>query len=320
MKKSRATAAALLAALLTPFSAPAQTYPVRQITIVVAFPAGAAQDIAARVIAKKLNEQFGRPVIVENRPGAAGTVGSALVARAAPDGYTLLLGALGAMVVTPLAKKNVGYDPARDFTPIALLTSQPMILLVSETGPYKTFAELVAAGKQPGAKLNYASAGIGSLSNFASEQFNAALGTGFLHVPYQGSAPALRALIGGEVAMYFAAATDAVPRLKQSARGLLVSLPRRWPSAPDVPSLTDLGLQEPNMDMWYGLLGPAGVPKDIVAKLNDAVQAALKDPAVQQSVPGSEVTFGTPESFAAMLNADLARVAKQIALTGFKAE
>ena len=141
-----------------------------------------------------------------------------------------------------------------------------------------------------------------------------------IYFRYQGSAPALRALIGGEVAMYFAAATDAVPRLKQSARGLLVSLPRRWPSAPDVPSLTDLGLQEPNMDMWYGLLGPAGVPKDIVAKLNDAVQAALKDPAVQQSVPGSEVTFGTPESFAAMLNADLARVAKQIALTGFKAE
>ena len=224
--------------LVAAHAAHAQTYPSRTITIVVPFPPGGAQDIAARLVAAKMAGELGQSVIVENRPGAAGTVGSASVARAAPDGYTLLIGSLGATVITPIAKKDVGYDPRTAFTAIAGMTSQPLILIVPESSPYRTLADLVAAGKQRTGKLNYATAGIGSVSNFASEQFNKTLGTDFVHVPYAGSAPALRALMSGEVAMYFAAASDAVARLKGgSVRGLLVTLPQRVPSAPDVPSL-----------------------------------------------------------------------------------
>jgi tripartite-type tricarboxylate transporter receptor subunit TctC len=265
--------------------------------------------------------ELGQTVIVENRPGAAGTVGSATVARAAPDGYTLLIGSLGATVITPIAKKDVPYDPRTAFTPIASITSQPLILIVPESSPYKTLADLVAAGRQRSGKLNYATAGIGSVSNFASEQFNKTLGTDFVHVPYAGSAPALRALMAGEVAMYFSAASDAVARLKGgSVRGLLVTLPKRVPSAPDVPSLGDAGLKDPYVDMWFGLVGPAGLAPDVVTKLNAAVQVALKDPALQQALVGSEITPGTPEDFAATLKASLEIVARQVRETGFRIE
>ena len=314
----------ILAVALLLVAAPvahAQTYPSRTITIVVPFPPGGAQDIAARLVAGKMTGQLGQTVIVENRPGAAGTVGSASVARAAPDGYTLLIGSLGATVITPTAKKDVGYDPRTAFTAIAGMTSQPLILIVPESSPYKTLGDLVAAGRQRTGKLNYATAGIGSVSNFASEQFNKTLGTDFVHVPYAGSAPALRALMSGEVAMYFAAASDAVARLKGgSVRGLLVTLPQRVPSAPDVPSLGDAGLKDPYVDMWFGLMGPAGLQSEIVVKLNAAVQVALKDPALQQALVGSEITPGTPEEFAATLKASLERVARQVEETRFKVE
>jgi tripartite-type tricarboxylate transporter receptor subunit TctC len=312
--------AAILAATASAFSQPA--YPSRPVTIVVGFPPGAAQDLVARALARKLGEKLGQAFIIDNRPGAAGTTAVAFVSRAAPDGYTLSMGSLGANVVTPLAKRGgLGYDPHTAFTPIAALTSQPLVLIVAESGPYKTLADLIAAGRKREGKLNYASAGIGSLSHFATEQFNTALGTDFIHIPYQGSAPALRALLAGEVAMYFAAATDAVPRLKGGAvRGLLVSLPERFAPAGDTPSLNDAKLKDPVMDQWFGLLGPAGVPRDIVLKLNEAVQEGLKDPALQQSIAGATVKFGSAEDFAAMLKSDLARVAQKIQETKFKAE
>ena len=219
-------------------AAQAQPYPSRTIVIVVGFPPGGPQDLIARGLAKKMGERFGQPVVVENRPGAAGTTAIAGVARAAPDGYTLSLASLGTAVVTPLARRGGPYDPHTAFTPIAAVMSQPLILIVAENGPYKTLQDLLAAGRTKSGKLNYSTAGIGSLSHFASEQFNRVAGTDFVHVPYPGAAPALRALLAGEVAMYFAAASDVVPRLKSGTiRALLVTLPKRFALAPDVPSL-----------------------------------------------------------------------------------
>jgi tripartite-type tricarboxylate transporter receptor subunit TctC len=300
----------------------AQPYPSRAVTIVVGFPPGGPQDLIARGIAKKLAERLGQPFIVENRPGAAGTTAIAGVARAAPDGYTLSLASLGTLVVTPLSRKGgVPYDPATAFTPVAALMSQPLILIVAENGPYKTLQDLLSDGRRKTGKFNYSTAGIGSLSHFASEQLNKAAGTDFVHVPYPGAAPALRALLAGEVAMYFAAGSDAVPRLGSGqVRALLVSLPKRFPLAKEVPSLEDAGLKDPVMDQWFGLVGPAGMPREAVLKLNEAVQEALRDPALAASVPGSIAIPGTPEEFAAMIKADLARVAKQVEITGFSAE
>ncbi|HEX4328605.1 MAG TPA: tripartite tricarboxylate transporter substrate binding protein [Burkholderiales bacterium] len=316
-----AALSALFAVLIAASGAQAQGYPSRPITLVVAFPAGAAQDIAARFVGHKLSERVGVPVVIENRPGAAGTTGTAAVARASPDGYTLLFGALGPMVVTPVAKKNLSYDPLRDFTPIAPLTSSPLIMLVLRSSPHKTLADVAAAAHQRPGKMNYASAGIGSLSNFASEQLKVALGLDVVHVPYAGAAPALRALLAGEVDFYLAAANDAIPRIQQGqVRGLLVTLPRRWRAVPDVPSLTDVGLTEPNLDQWFGIFGPAGMAPDVVNKLNDAIIGGMKDPAAAAAIPGTEVTPGTADEFAAKLRADLARVARQVELTGFKTE
>lgn len=321
MKRIAALCVLFTALLFTVSNAMAQAYPSRPITLIVAFPAGAAQDIAARFVGRKVSERLGVPVVVENRPGAAGTTGTAYAARTAPDGYTLLFGALGPMVVTPVAKRNLPYDPLKDFTPIASMTSSPLILLVPQASPFKSLNDITVAAKQRPGKLNYASAGIGSLSNFASEQLKVAQNIDVVHVPYAGAAPALRAMLAGEVDFYLAASNDAVPRIQQGqARGLLVTLPRRWRAVPDVPSLADVGLTEPNMDQWAGIFGPAGMPHDVVAKLNEAITAGMKDPAAAAAIPGTEVTTGTAEEFAAKLRAELARVSRQVELTGFKAE
>lgn len=320
MKISKRSILAIAAALsLGAFgtTAQAQAWPTKPVTIVVPFPPGGSVDVTARLLAQKLTAEWKQSVVVDNRTGAAGTIGTAYVANAAPDGYTLLMGGLGPNALTPSAK-SVPYDPIEDLTPIAAVVSQSFYLMVPSASPYKTLAELIAAAKASD-ELNYASAGVGSLSNFASELFNLGAGTRLQHIPYRGTAPALLGMQTGEATVYFSAGLDAVGPVKAGTlRPLLVTSTKRSSVFPEVPSLTEAGLQEPRIDSWYGIFGPGRMPEALVNQINSSVQTVLRDPDLKARLEGAEVTPGTPAAFRAVLQSDIARLTRFVKQMNFK--
>jgi len=304
-------------------AASAQTadFPSRPIHIVVAFPAGGPTDFVGRVVAEKMTAALGQSVIIDNKPGANGTLGGEFVARSDPDGYTLFLTTAGAVTVSPHIMLDIHYDPLRDFAPVALVTKVTEVLVVTPSFGIKTVTELVALAKAKPGTISFASTGIGSPPHLAQELLDASAGVQFLHVPYRGAAPALTDLLGGQVQVL---AADVPVLIAQIQAGNLVPIgaaaDQRDAILPNVPTLAEQGFPDTDASNWYGLLAPAKTPAAVIAKLNDAVNAALNDPPSRDKLvrAGATPVGGTPESFGAFMKAEYEKWGRVVHDRGIK--
>ena len=319
---TRFLAAAFLA-LIACGAAAQSDYPSRPVRVIVPFPPGGPTDLYARLISQQLQETWKQPVVVENRPGGTGLVGSGLVQNAAPDGYTLLFTSNSAHVISPLLREPRSFDSVRDFTPVVMVLRYPMYLLTHPAVPAKSLQEFVAYAKANPGKLNYSSVGIGSGGHLACELFNIAAGTQITHVPYKGAAPAQAALVAGEVQLMCDSVGNSHPLVVAGKlRGLAVTAPTRSTGAPDVPTLAEAGVPGVEAYIWLGLLGPARMPEAIAAKLNDEVQRVMSQPAMRERVlkGGNELTLGSPARFAQDMAGESQTWLRVIREKGIKAE
>ena len=306
----------LFALLLIGLTAPlwAQTYPARPVRLLVPFPAGGATDILARALSQKLGEKLGQPVVVENRPGAGGTIGADAASKATPDGYTLLLATSSTHSIGPAINPKIPYNADTDFTPIAYVASSPNIVLVPNSSPARTMRELIDyARKNPG-RLNYASSGNGTIVHLSTEYFKAVSGTFILHIPYRGTALAMPDLISGKVDLLFDSLVTGLPHVKDGKlRALAVTSLKPSALVPDLPTVASV-LPGYESTTWFGLYGPKGLPADLTAKINQAVNTALAEADVKERFArlGAEPTGGTPQAFASMVRADTAKWKKII--------
>jgi tripartite-type tricarboxylate transporter receptor subunit TctC len=281
MRYRFAAAVALLALALAPASA--QEWPAKPVKIIAPFAPGGSADTLGRLVAIKLTEAFGQQFVVENRPGAGGLLGSEMVARAAPDGYTLVVSGVASHVVAPALNPNLSFDPLKDFTHIALFGGPPDVLVVSNPTPAKTLAEFIAYGKANPGKLSYATPGIGTHGHLVAELLQQRAGFKMEHVPYRGAGQAVGDIVGNQIAAGSFTLTSASEHIRAgSMRALAVSSPKRLPEYPDVPTYTELGFPELVTVTWFSLSGPAGVPEPIVKKLNAEVIKALAQPDIRQ--------------------------------------
>lgn len=297
---------ALVAGVAAVGAAAAQGYPTKAVTIVVPFPPGGTTDVLARTIAQKINEDWGQPVIVENKPGAGATIGAAQVAKAPADGYTLLMGAVHHAIATSVYPK-LPYDFQRDFAPVTIVAMVPNVLTVNPGVPAQSVKELIAWGKANPGRLSYGSNGQGTGQHLIGEQFAAMSGLDLLHVPYKGSGPLTTDLIAGQVSMSFDTITPVLPHIKAGKlRALAVTTAKRSAALPEVPTLAESGLAGFDQGTWFGLLAPAGTPKEIVAKLNAEVVKILRMPEVQKRFAeiGAEPVGNSPEAMAAIIRSD----------------
>ena len=313
MKLGRLAIVCLIAA--TPLTH-AQTFPAKPLHIVVAFPPGGPSDYAARVVSLKLTESIGQPVVVDNRPGAGGALGTELVARAAPDGYTLVIGNTGTLSVLPHLQK-LGYDALRDFTPITNLIGGPSFLLTHPSVPAKNLRELIALAKKKPGQLTYASAGVGQISHMNGELFKQLAHIDLLHIPYKGTGPVMPEMLGGQVSMTFSTSIDNLQFVKNGrVRALAVTGKERLAVAPDLPTMAESGLPGFESLNWNGIVGPAGMPREIVSRLNREIVRAINLPDVKEKIiaQGNFAIGDSPEEFAAFIRAESdkwARVVKQ---------
>ena len=315
-----AGAALVPAAAQTPASASA--YPSRPIRMIVPFPAGGATDILARALSQKLGEKIGQTVVIDNRPGAGGTIGADAASKAAPDGYTLLLATSSTHSIGPAINPKIPYNAEADFTPIAYVASSPNVVLVPNTSPSKTMSEFTDfARKNPG-RLNYASSGNGTIVHLTTEYFKAQSGTFILHIPYRGTALAMPDLISGKLDVLFDSLVTGMPHVKDGKlRALAVTSLKRTALAPDMPTVSE-SLPGFESVTWFGVYGPKGMGADLSTKVNQAVNAALADADVRERFArlGAEPTGGTPQAFAAMVRADNAKWKKIISERKITAE
>ena len=295
---------------------PADKYPMRPIRFICPYVPGGAGDIFTRTIGQKLSESLGQAVVVDNRPGANGGIGTELVAKAAPDGHTLLMGNSGPLAVNPVLYKKVPYDPVKDFAPITQGTSYMYVLVVPAALPVTSLNEFTALLKSKPGQMTYGSTGIGGGNHLSGELFNLMTGTRSIHVPYTGSAAALAALLGGQLNYMFDTVITAVPHLRAGRlRGIGVTALRRASSLPEVPTLDELGLKGFELTQWQAVVAPAGTPKPIVDLLYREVAKALKMPDVIERLAtqgGNELVGNTPEEFAQVIKSDLAKYAKLV--------
>ena len=300
-----------------------QAYPARPIRIVVPYPPGGFNDTLGRTLAAKLQEAWGQPALVENKPGGNTLIGTDAVAKAAPDGYTLLVVAFP-FAVTPSLIRNMPYDTVRDFAPIALCAQSPNILVVNpQVLPVKSVGELIAAAKSKPGGLSYASTGNGSSNHISMELFESLAGVRLLHVPYKGSAPAVVDMLGGQVQVMFDNAPNVMPQVRAGKlRALAQSGARRSPVAPDLPTVAEAGVPGYEVTVWFGLVAPAGTPRDVVARLNAEVLKILAMPDVRERflAQGVEPLGSTPDEFAAHIRAQMDKWAKVVKDAGIKAE
>jgi tripartite-type tricarboxylate transporter receptor subunit TctC len=293
----------------------ASTYPTRSVRMVVPFPAGGATDILARALSQKLGEKLGQTVVVDNRPGAGGTIGADLAAKATPDGYTLLLSTSSTHSIGPAINPKIPYNAETDFTPIGYVASSPNVVLVPQTSPAKTMREFIDyARKNPG-KLNYASSGNGTIINLTTEYFKAESGTFILHIPYRGTALSIPDLVSGKLDLLIDSLVSGMPHVKDGKlRALGVTSLKPSALAPGMATVSEV-LPGFESVTWFGVYGPKGLPADITAKVNTALNAALRELDVKDRFArlGAEPTGGTPAAFAAMVKADNAKWKKIIA-------
>ena len=311
-------AAAILLGLSACATAVAQTadnYPSRPITMVVAFPAAGTTDILARLIGQKLTDKFKQTVVVENRPGAGGNIGTAFVAKAAPDGYTIMMGTIGTQSINPSLYKKMPYDAAKDFVPITRAAMVPNLLVVNKDAPYNTLAEMMAYGKSNPGKLTYGSSGNGTTLHLSGELFNLMSGSKITHIPYKGSTPAVADLMGGQISMIFDNMPSVIQQVKSGRlKALAVTSAQRNPQLPEIPTIQEVGVAGYEVWSWFGLLAPAATSKPIVDKLNASIVDIIKQPDVQAKITelGAVPVPETSAEFGAFIDAETLKWAKVI--------
>lgn len=309
-------AAALVAGAFLPQEALAQAWPNRPIRLLVGFAPGGGTDIVARSLAPRMSEILGHQIVVENRPGASGTIAADLTAKSAADGYTLLMGHSNSNAIAPFVLTKLQYDAATDFTPITYVGYVPNVLVVHPSVPAKSVAELIEIAKGKPGVYTYASSGIGSTQHLAGALFAKLTDTQLNHIPYKGSGQAVVDLIAGQVNMNFDTMPPVLPHIKEGKlRALAISTPQRLPQLADVPTFAEVGIRGFDVTNWYAVMGPKDLPKDIVAKVNDAVKKAMTDANIRPKLEAQGVQFGgaqTPDEFAAFIKAELAKYQKLV--------
>ena len=301
----------------------ADRYPDRPIHFVVPYPAGGPLDTVARLTAQKVAADLGQPIVVENRPGAGGNIGAEYVARAAPDGYTLLLGAVATHAINPTLYAHIPYDAQRDFEPVTQLASTPNVLIVNPSLPVHNVREFVAYAKAHPGTLNFGSGSTGSAGHLAGELFKRMAGIDMTHVPYKGAAPAMTDLIAGQVQLMFDNLASALTQIKAGkVRALAVTTAKRTPLAPDLPTIAESGLPGFDINTWFGLFVPAKTPQPIVLRLHDEFVKALNAPDVREKMLalGAEPVGNTPAQFAAYIRSESEKYAKVIQASGAKVD
>jgi tripartite-type tricarboxylate transporter receptor subunit TctC len=301
----------------------AQSFPSRSVTIIVPFSPGGSADTQARLIAKGLAEKLGKPVVVENRPGAGGRIGADIAARAKADGHTLLLGQLSTLVIEPVLRTNVGYDPKRDFAPVILIAEAPLVLIVASSLPVANLNDLLTYARKPGTKLTYASSGPGTAAHLLGETLRATEKLDVVHVPYKGGAPALTDLIGGQVSMMFATSVMAGPQIRSGKiRALGVTGSERLEMLPQVPTFAEMGYKRLDLQAWYALLAPAKTPAPVVMRLNKEGTAVVKSAEFVRAATddGAVVVAGSPEQLAKRIESDTEAIHRLVKEAKFKLE
>ena len=299
----------------------AADYPTRPLTLVVAFTPGGASDVLSRILARKLEQILGQPIVIDNRPGAGGNVAAEAVAHSAPDGYTLFTGNNAILATNAALYKKINFDPVADFAPVGLIGSQANILVVNPGLPVKSMAELIALAKANPGKLNFASSGHGLAAHLAGELFKAEAKIDIVHVPYKGAAPALQDVIAGHVQMMFATASSVVSHIQDGkVRPIAVATLKRTAVLPGIPTMDELGLKGFDATTWHGLVAPARTPSDVVVALNRALRATLEDAGVKKSLGdlGVDIIGGTPEEFAAYIKSEIPKWTAIIKASGAK--
>jgi tripartite-type tricarboxylate transporter receptor subunit TctC len=290
-------------------------YPTKPVRLIVPYPPGGGNDTIARLLAQKFQEDWGQQLIVDNRPGAGTTIGSALAARAAPDGYTIVMSSVATHAMAPQLYSNPGYDALKDFAPVTLLATTPMLLAVSVSQPFKTLPELIAAAKAAPGKLSYASGGNGTPPHLSGAILTDKAGIQMVHVPYKGSGPALVDVMAGQVTMIIDTAASATPHVRSGKmRGIAITGTRRWPDLPEVPTFAEGGLTDYEASSWYAIHAPAGTPKPVVAKLNAEFVRIVNMPDIRERFRqfSAEPVGNTPEQLDAFVKSEFAKWGKVI--------
>ncbi|MDB5905007.1 MAG: hypothetical protein JWM26_3885 [Betaproteobacteria bacterium] len=305
----------LLVLALSSMPLMAQQYPAKPIRIVVGFAPGGGTDIVSRIIGQKMTESWGQPVLVDNRAGATGTIGADIVAKAAPDGYTLLMGHVNSHGIAPNLFKKLPYDAERDFSMVAYVGYVPNVFVIHPSIPAQSVKELIALAKAKPGTLNYASSGVGSTQHLAGELFSLLAGVNIVHVPYKGSGPAVIDLIAGHVSMNFDTMPPVLPHVKSGRlRALALTTPKRSPQMPNVPTMIEVGLKGFDMTNWYGVMAPAKTSRDTVMKLNAEINRIVMLPDAKSKLEeaGTQLDPMSPEQFATFLHSEIAKYAKLV--------
>lgn len=307
-KMRRAFALILILLVILAGGSARADYPTRPVTLIVAFTPGGPSDLLARILGKKLEQLLGQPFVIENRPGAGGNIAAELVARAAADGHTLLMGNNSILATNASLYKKIGYDAEKDFSPISLIGSQANILVVNPALPARSMADLIALARQKPGQLNFASSGYGAAAHLAGELFKARANIDIVHVAYKGAAPALQDVIAGHVQIMFATAASVVGHVRDGlVRPLAVTTLTRTAVLPDIPTVAELGIAGFDATTWHGLVAPAGTPRDLIDALHRATVAALAEPNVRKALGdlGVDIVGSSPQEFAAYIKAEI---------------
>ena len=319
----RGVAAVFLIVLLAASGALADTYPAKPIRLVVPFPAGSTTDLVGRIYGQKLSERIGQQIVIDNRGGAGGVVGTESVARSAPDGYTLLMGTIGTHSINPALYKNISYDPLADFTPVAQFGTAPNVLVVHPSIPVKSLNELVAYAKERPGKINFGSSGNGTSNHLSGALFGTRAGLEIVHVPYRGGAQAIQDLLRGDLTMMFYHYLPLLPHIQAGLlRPLAITNATRIGALPDVPTMAEAGMDDFVVSAWFGVYGPAKLPAEIAQRLNAETVAILKAPETQKSLAdqGIDPVTGSPDDLVRLMKSEIVRWAKIVELSGARAD
>lgn len=313
----------LLATLFVTLAAPtfAQSYPTKTLRVIVPFPAAGGTDIIAREVTNKLSSTLGWTIVVENKPGSGGNLGVDAAAKSPADGYTIALGQTSNLAINPTLFSKMPYDSVKDLTPVVLVASAPLVLVVGADSPLKTLADVVSASKAKPASLNFASSGNGTVAHLASELFQKTAGVKFTHIPYKGAAQAATDVVGGQVQLYMSSVPTLIGHIRSGKmRAIAVTSLSRVDDLPQVPTIAESGYSGFEAVTWFGFVAPTGVPKDIVVRLNNEINKALQAADVKKKLndQGTDVLGSTPEQFGALIKSDLARWAPIIKESGAK--
>jgi tripartite-type tricarboxylate transporter receptor subunit TctC len=301
----------------------AQGYPSKPVRWLIPFPPGGGTDVISRTLAQKLSEVWGQQVVADNRPGGGGTIGLAAAAKLPPDGYNIVIGQLANMAIAPALYPKLPYDPVKDFTPVTLALTSPLIFVAHPSVPAKNVKELIALARAKPDSITFGSPGNGTSGHLATEIIKSAGKVKMVHIPYKGAVPAFTGLLGGEIAVYMSSIQPALPMLKAGrVKALGVTSAKRIATLPDIPTISETGLPGYEVTNWYGVLTPAGVPKDVLAKLHADLVKAMKQPDVQQrfAAEGGDATPNTPEQFATFIRNEIPKWGKAVRESGAKVE